>query len=249
MINIQLPRFNFSIENFTNKIPNILEMYGTAMRRMAMVGSDAKKRKLEVEAREKGILRWTALQKIKVGGVGFLTGLPGGVWVAPMELADLTYLMAMAGRGCYGVGHIFNRAIDYERDIPLILAVWSGAAEVATIATAGQVAMHFARPLIIQHASAAGVQVAGAAVVQFSAFAAAQTGMKFLEKILPKALTKIGSKIASKIVAKSVPVLGGLVACFVNRWICNGLMCAAEKYYSSPILVMEQDLESAPAHS
>ena len=43
-----------------------------------------------------------------------------------------------------------------------------------------------------------------------------------------------------------MPVLGGLVSYFVNRRICNGLMCAAEKYYSSPILVMAQDIESAP---
>ncbi len=166
-----------------------------------------------------------------------------------MELADITYLMAFPGSGCYGVGHIFNRSVDYERDIPMILALWSGSARVATAATAGQVAMQFAHPLIVHHGTAAGVQLAGAAAIQFSSFVASRTGLKFLENILPKALAKGGSKIASKIVAKSVPVFGGLVACFVNRWICDGLMCAAEKYYASPIIVMEQDPETAAAQS
>jgi hypothetical protein len=166
-----------------------------------------------------------------------------------MELADITYLMAVAGRGCYGVGHIFNRSVDYERDIPMILALWSGSARVATAATAGQVAMQFAHPLIVQHGTAAGVQLAGAAAIQFSSFVASQTGLKFLENILPKALVKVGSKITSKIVAKSVPVLGGLVSFFVNRWICDGLMRAAEKYYASPFIVIEKDPGTAAAQS
>jgi len=66
-------------------------------------------------------------------------------------------------------------------------------------------------------------------VTQLSTYAAAETGYQFLEQVLPKVLAKISSKFASKMVAKSVPVVGGLVACFVNRWICGGLMRAAEK--------------------
>lgn len=242
----RLHRFTASFENFKQKMPNLLEMYGTAIRRMAMVNSESEKRSLGEQAREKGLARWTALQKRKVGAVGFLTGLPGGVWAAPMELADITYLMAVAGRGCYGIGYIFNRSIDYERDIPMILAVWSGSARVATAATVGQVAMHFSNPVIIQHATPAAVQIAGVAVAHFSLYLAGQTGAQFLEKILPKALVKISSKFASKLVAKSVPVFGGLVACFVNRWICDGLMYAAEKYYSAPVIVLEQDPATAP---
>jgi hypothetical protein len=91
-----------------------------------------------------GVVRWTDRQRHKVGAVGFLTGLPGGLLIPPMIAGDIAYLMAVAGRGCYGVGHIFKRQIDYERDIPMILAVWSGAAQV------GQVAMHIANPIIIQ---------------------------------------------------------------------------------------------------
>jgi hypothetical protein len=36
-------------------------------------------------------------------------------------------------------------------------------------------------------------------------------------------------------------VFGGLVASFVNRWICDGLLGAAEKYYSAPFLGVDQD--------
>jgi len=239
--------FNAVFENFRTRLPNLLDLYGTAIRRMAMLESESERRDLEEQARDKGMVRWTALQKRKVGAVGFLTGLPGGLWAAPMELADITYLMAVAGRGCYGVGHIFNRSIDYKRDIPMILAVWSGSAQTATVATAGQAAMHFANPLIIQHTTPASVRIAGVAVTHLSSYAAVETEGQLLEKVLPKVLAKISTKFASKMVAKSVPVFGGIVACMVNRWICDGLMCAAEKYYSAPLLAVDQDESEVPA--
>jgi hypothetical protein len=128
-----------------HKAPAVLELYGAAIRRAALMWSDAEKLKLEEHARKKGLVRWTALQKRKVGAVGFLTGLPGGIWAAPLEVADLAYLLGTVGRGCYGIGHILNRSVDHEHDLPMILAVWSGTAHMATAATAGQVAMHFGR--------------------------------------------------------------------------------------------------------
>jgi hypothetical protein len=223
-----------------SKTPAVLEIYGAVIRRAALVWSDAEKRKLRDRACKKGLLRWTAQQKRKVGAVGFLTGLPGGVWAAPLEVADLAYLLRTLGRGCYGVGHILNRAVDHERDIPMILAVWSGAAHVATAATAGQVAMHFANPLIIQQATPAAVSAAGSATISLSAWLASETGVRFVEKILPKALTKVAAKLAAKSVAKIVPVCGGLVACGINRWICDGMMRAAEQYYSAPVIVVDR---------
>jgi len=213
----------------------ILEVYASAIQKMTPVTSEYDKQKLHEQACRMGLVKWTDRQRQKVGGVGFLTGLPGGFLIAPMVIADVTYLMAVAGRGCYGIGHILKREIDYERDIPLILAIWSGAAHVATGATVGQVAMHVANPIIIQTASNTAAAL-GVATVQALV---GQTGSKILSMLMPKFLAKIGAQLTTKAVSVAVPIVGGFASCAINWWICGGLMHAAETYYMSEFVVVE----------
>lgn len=213
----------------------ILRLYAAAIQNMAPVRSEYDKRKLQEQACRLGLVRWTDRQRQKVGAIGFLTGLPGGGWILPMVAADIAYLMAVAGRGCYGIGHVLKRPVDYERDIPLILAIWSGAAHVASAATVGQVALHVANPIIIQVGSNAAVGFGVAAVQSL----VGQTGSKIIGMLMPKFLAKIGAQLTAKAVSTAVPILGGFASCGVNWWICGGLMHAAETYYLADFVVLE----------
>ena len=223
--------------NLSNINQRILDAYAAAIKNMTPVKSEYDKRKLREQARRMGLVKWTDRQRLKVGGVGFLTGLPGGLAILPMLVADVTYLMAIAGRGCYGVGHILNRKVDYKRDIPMIIAIWSGAAHVASAASVGRVALQAANPVIVQVASNAAVGASALAIQTL----AGQTGSKVLALLMPKFLAKIAAQMATKTVSMSVPLVGGVASVIINRWVCAGLMHAAEKYYLAEYVVLEGD--------
>ena len=222
--------------NFEELNKQILNLYATAIRNMAPIKSEYDKQKLKEQACRMGLVKWTDRQRLKVGAVGFLTGVtPLGKIIIPMLAGDIAYLMAVAGRGCYGVGHILNRSVDYDRDIPLILAIWSGAAHAATGATVDQASLHFANPMIVQLGANAAVGASGAIVQGLLG----QSASKIIEMIMPKVLAKIGAQLAAKLVSGIVPVAGGVVSFVINRWICAGLMHAAEQFYMAEFVVME----------
>lgn len=205
-----------------------------AINQMAWIGDEDAKCKLRTEAKQYTIDGWKSKYILTLGGIGALTGVAGGPIGLILEGLDIAYLLASSGRGCYGIGHLKDRTIDYEADIALILAIWSGAAEAGGAIAAGKV----------------GIKVAGKAATGMGINSAtklvAKSAMKFGAKggaaVVPFAVTKIGAKIGSKMSLKWIPVVGGIVGAGINIWIMSGLMDAAESYYSNEYVILKEDL-------
>ena len=198
------------------------DVLADSIKKMALVGGPAAKQRLKDDANGKTIDEWKAGLKFKVAGVGGLTGVLGGPVGLLLEGADIAYLLAACGQACYGVGHIRGREIDYDLDIPMILAIWAGAAEAAAYNVAGKTA----------------IKVGGKVALK----AGAVVGSQLLGKVVPKVTAKLAAKAASKISTKWIPIIGGLVSAGVNYWVADGLIEAADAYYCNEYVLVDKDL-------
>ena len=219
----------------------LLKVYAGVIKRAVLLNPGYSEEKLREDALGAGLVKWTDQKRLQVGSVGMLAGLPGGRLSWVLMVADVTFLMSTTVRGCYGIGYIQKRNVDYKNDIPLIMAIWAGSAHVASSASIGKVALKVANPLIVHGASNAAVALSAQAIQSL----AAQTGSKLLVYLMPKLLGKIAAKMAAKTVSTSIPVLGGCVSWLINRWICGGLMQAATEYYSADYVVLEHEASTA----
>ncbi|WP_298065759.1 hypothetical protein [uncultured Acinetobacter sp.] len=195
-----------------------------AIKGMALVADDEARKKLKEDALANSLDDWKIGLKMKVGGVGGLTGVLGGPVGLLLEGADIAYLLASCGQACYGIGHIKGRNIDYNIDIPIILAIWAGAAEASMYTVAGKSAMKIGGKVAIK----SGVVI----------------GSQLLGKVIPKVAAKIGAKLASKVSTKWIPIIGGIVSAGINIWVADGLLDAAEKYYSNNYVILDSDLSA-----
>lgn len=205
-----------------------------AIKKMSLIKSYKDKIELENKSKQYSFDDWKIKMMGKTGGVGFLTGLPGGPAGLVLEAGDISYLLSTAGRACYGVGHILGRKIDYKNDIPLILAIWSGAAEAASYIKGGKVGVKVSGKIGTKSMS----KVAGKVVAK----TAIKSGSKASQKIVAKATTKFLSKLAAKAGTKWIPLIGGAVGAGINACIMNGMIEAAYKYYKSRYVVFSEDI-------
>jgi len=205
-----------------------------AMESMALLNNDAK-RKLEKSAKQHNYSEWKFKCTGKSSGVGFLTGLTGGPQGIALEVADTGYLISMSGRACYGVGHILNHPIDYDKDIDGILAIWSG----------------IGRPLKSSEIDTGGVLLVGGKIaVKVSTKVASKATGKIVSKIaakaggkiIAKASGKIAGKIATKVSTKWIPVFGGMVSAGINWWVIDGLVTSAKEYYETDYIILSDEI-------
>ena len=197
-----------------------------AIESMAMMDIDSKK-ELKQSTQNHDFNSWKMQCLGKGGGVGFATGLLGGPVGIALEVADTGYLIAMAGRASYGVGHIHNKVIDYENDIEGILAIWAGAGK--TISK-GDLAVLTTAP------------IAGKLVVKANAKIGVKIAAKVSSKIIGKTSAKIAGKVASKLTTKWIPIIGGIVSAAINAWVLDGFIDAAEDYYNSDAILINDNL-------
>lgn len=200
------------------------DVLADAIKAMASVGDDTEKQKLKSAALSNSLEDWKLGLKFKVGGVGGATGLLGGPVGLLLEGADIAYLFAACGQACYGVGHIKGRNIDYDLDIPMILAIWAGAAEATMYTIAGK----------------ASIKVGGKVAIK----AGVIVGSQLLGKIIPKVGAKLAAKAATKISTKWIPIIGGIVSAGINVWVADGLLEAADRYYSNDYVILDSDLSA-----
>ena len=197
-----------------------------AIESMAMM-DDESKIELKESIKNHTFKSWKNQCMGKSGGVGFLTGLAGGPAGIALEVADTGYLIAMAGRESYGVGHIHNKIIDYDNDIEGILAIWSGAGKAIN---KGDLALKTTIPL------------AGKLIVKANVKIGLKIASKVSTKIVAKASAKIAGKVASKLSTKWIPIIGGVVSAAINAWVLDGLIDAAEDYYTSEAVLINDDV-------
>ncbi len=216
------------------------KMIAAAMRKMALIGTDEARDTLKRTAKSYSLGEWKTIQMTKLGVVGAMTGLFGGPFGLVLEGLDITYLLAAAGRGCYGIGHIMGRSIDYDSDLTIILAIWCGAAEAGGAIAAGKVGIKVAGKAAV----GIGANVAGKLAGKLATKSAMKLGSKGGAKVIALASTKLAAKIASKMSVKWIPILGGIIGAGINVWIMDGLMEAADKYYSNNYVVLSDELAS-----
>lgn len=120
------------------------------------------------------------------------------------------------------LGIIRGREIDYDLDIPMILAIWAGAAQASAYNVAGKTV----------------IKVGGKAAIKVGV----KIGSKLLAKVIPKVGVKLAAKAASKISTKWIPIIGGLVSARINYWVADGLIEAADRYYLNDYVVVDEDL-------
>lgn len=214
------------------------ETIAAAIHKMALIGSDDAKNSLRTTAKTYSLDGWKRIHVAKLGTVGALTGVVGGPVGLALEGLDIAYLLAASGRGCYGVGHIKDRDIDYDVDLAMILAIWCGAAEAGGAIVAGKIGIKIAGKVAVT----IGANIAGKLAGKLAAKAAMKLGSKGGAKVIAYASSKLVAKIASKMSVKWIPILGGIVGAGINVWIMNGLMTAAVSYYSNEYVILSDDL-------
>ena len=210
---------------------------GQAIHKMALIDSLEQRQVLKTKALAHTLSEWQNGTALKVVGVGFGTGLAGGPAGLLLEGFDIAYLLAAAGRACYGVGHIKGREIDYENDIPLILAIWCGAAEATSAVGTGKVGIKVFGKAGLKAAASVGSKIALKSATKF--------GTKGGLLIAGMATSHLAGKLLAKMSTKWIPVIGGVVGGGINYWIINGLLNAAERYYSEEYVVLSDDLAAA----
>lgn len=213
----------------------LAKLIATAIDKAAYSGDLFTNESIELRAAGKSVTAWKQGVNFKCAVVGFLTGLPGGCIGSLLLGADLTYLFSAAGQGCYGIGYIKGRTIDRERDLQLILAIWCGVAEATAMVPVGKIA--------IKVGAKAGIQAGAAYAAKVIAKSAVKPAGKGLAKLVPMIFAKASTSLAGKLGATLIPILGGIISALVNYWVANGLMTAAEKYYSSEYVLLDADFD------
>ncbi len=218
------------VEKISNSPQPKKNMIAKAIESMAMLDNKSK-HELKVAAKGNSFDEWKLKCISKSSGVGFLTGLAGGPAGIALEVADTGYLMSMAGRACYGVGHLHNKPIDYDNDIEGILAIWCGAGKSIDKT---ELAINTAVP------------IAGKIAIKLSTKVTAKLAMKIAAKASAKIIGKAGAKIAGKVAGKMstkwIPGIGGIVSAGINWWVLDGLIDAAEEYYTSDYVLLNEDM-------
>lgn len=184
---------------------------------------------------------WYDRQTGKVALSGAATGVMGGPVGLAAIIPDLMWCGRVGAHGCYGIGHILGREVDYDQDMDYILSVWSEAVEAAMNIPAGKVGIKiFGKAAIAPMAG----HLAGTIVSK----ATLKGGSKLAAKLAAKSVSKATAKLAAKLTAKAgfswIPLVGGVASAGVNVWLVRGLMKAAEQYYRHDYLVI-QDPELA----
>ncbi len=210
----------------------------SAIKKMALIETESARQSLKNDAKKHSFSKWKKKMIVKTSGVGFLTGLPGGPVGLTIEALDLAYLLAMAGRACYGVGYIENKDVDFDNDIPIILGIWAGALSATPTIAIGKIGVKVAGKMAISGIAPIVGKVAGKLVAK-SAF---KSGGKMAGKIIAIASTKLVTKLTAKVGLKFIPLIGGLAGAGINWYIIDEMMESARVYYRNDYVTFNDNI-------
>lgn len=215
------------------------------------VFSEEEKIKLRDSARGSGLQKWKWMyrgQAMLVGGASGLIPSNDLGQAGSIMLADLSALLLLSARASFGLGHIVDiNEVNYGEDIMGILGQWTGVVEAVSFVPAGKVGLKLsvkALPKVV------------APLTAHLAYATIKTNGKLAAKLASKVATKMATKVGTKLLTKegikafsqAAPLISSGASLYVNLWIINDIMKAAEQYYSNPYLVIDDELGGlAPA--
>lgn len=211
------------------------------------VFSDEDKIKLRNSARNSGMQKWRWIHGLQAMAIGGLSGIVPtnniGV-ICSLVTIDLAELLILSFNASFGIGHILdNNEVLYGDDILGILSIWTEMAEALSIIPPGKFGLKLSVKAL--------PKVAPTLVSKLSYKAILKTNSKFSAKLASKVAGKVSAKIATKVATKEgvkqvvsdiAPWIGGVTSLGINCWIINDIMDSAEKYYSSPYLILDNEL-------
>ncbi len=206
-----------------------------AIENMALLDSWEDREELRRATQGHTFESWKSLQSNKVAAAGFGSGLLGGPIGLGLEAADTGYLLSVAGRACYGVGHILGKKIDYKKDIEGILAIWAGVGKGYSNTELNVKVGSYGAIIPI------GGKMAFKATAKVSPKFALKLAAKASSKIIGKAGAKAASKVAGKASTKWIPLAGGVISAAINKWVVETLLKAAEEYYEADYVLIEDE--------
>lgn len=200
----------------------------TMFKDLANLGTKMEREQLKKQVKGYSVNGWKTERLTMVVTSGALSGAIGGPVGLAAIPADLAWCGRVSALGCFGIGHIKNVDIDYDVDMNLILAIWTGLAEATSLIPAGKVGIKVSS----KAATLGAGMVAGSLISKATLKGSSKLGAKLASKAASKAATKLAAKLMAKGGTGWIPVIGGLVSGGVNWWLVSGLLDAAEKYYS-----------------
>lgn len=197
---------------------------------LGSIGTDQERRNLKQKVNKYTVDEWRFESLAQVTASGALTGGIGGPVGLAAVIPDIAFCGRVGALGCFGIGHILGREVDYDYDMNMILALWTGLAETAIYVPAGKVG--------IKLSSKATAKMAGKLVAK----AVLKSSSKLGSKLAAKAASKAAAKLVAKLVAKTgvgwIPVIGGIVSAGINIWLVGGMLEAAERYYRGDYVIL-----------
>ena len=187
---------------------------------------------------------------------GTAAGAIGGPWSAAALVADLAWCRNVSPVACLGIGVILNCDIDFDQDMNLIMAVWSGVGVTSAVVPAGKIGVKTAPKISVKVgtkiapklsgklAGKMAGKVIGKVVSKTALKSTSKAFAKLTEKIVAKSVAKVSAKFATKVGVGWIPIVGGIVSGGINFWLLETLMDAAYEYYTNPYVVFDKsDLE------
>jgi hypothetical protein len=173
---------------------------------------------------------WKLERSTAVGLVGGTTGAIGGpigVIAIPFELA---LCERQATTGAFGIGHLLGCKVDYDLDREIVLAIWAGEGSLEKYVPEGKVGIKINDKAV---GASATKSLMGIVLTTSLVKGSSKLLGKLSAKLGAKAVAKMGAKMGAKASTSWIPIVGGIVSGGVNVWLVQGLLDAAEQYYSA----------------
>ena len=201
---------------------------------LANLDTSMKREQLKKQVKGYTINEWKRECLAMAIASGAVSGVIGGTVGLAAILPELAWCGQVGALGCFGIGHIKDVELDYDVDMNLIMAIWTGLAEVSSVVPVGKVGIKVCGKATPKIAG----KVAGVVVSQIALKGGSKLGAKLASKAVSKATTKLVAKLMAKTGTGWIPLIGGIVSGGVNWWLVSGLLDAAEEYYSGKYVVL-----------
>lgn len=207
---------------------------------------------LKDKAMKDNLSSWRNKHIALVTTAGGAAGITGGPWSSCAAIgADLWVCRKVAPIACLGMGYILGHDVDFEQDMNLIMAIWSGIGTASATVPAGKVGVKvspkmtmkvgtkFLPKLAAKGSGKIAGKVVGKVISKTALKGTSQIAGVLTSKVVSKAVGKVSAKMAAKVGVGWIPIIGGVVSGGINWWLLETLMDAAHQYYSNPYVVFD----------
>lgn len=206
---------------------------------LSNLGTEQERLVLEQKVKNySGISAWKQDNISLVVASGAASGMAGGLVGLAAIPVDLMWCGRIGAHGSIGVGYILGCDVDFEQDMNMILAIWGGIGEASMTVPAGKVGIKVGGKIAAKSVAIVTGAVTGTVIYKYALKGGSKLSAKLAAKATSKAATKFMTKLAAKTGVGWIPFIGGAVSAGVNWWLVDGLLTAAEQYYSNDYVIL-----------